>query len=121
MRDQMPQKAIILDYLEDQDEPSKPFNQIFVLSRDTEMRNRALGQLWYETFVGDGTPEDYDLEDFANIAIAPCETYADLCVGDGPYLFVTFLDKKNPERVLSGDADDADTDWGRAKRAARGG
>jgi len=102
----MPKKAIILDYLEDQNEPSSPFKQVFVLPDDTTCRNRALGQLWYETFVGDdekATPEDYDLEDFGNVTVDDDEGTADLCVGDGPWLFVTFLDEENPERVLNGD------------------
>ena len=94
-------KAIILDYICDQNAPSKPYTQIFVIPDDTEKRDKALRKLWCETFIGDKPDEDW----VNDIPIEEEEDYGDLVVGarGEEVLFVTFLDEETPEVVLSGD------------------
>ena len=91
----MPKKAIFLAYVCDQNEPSKPFSQVFVLPDDEAERDEALRDFYAESVVG-------DRED--NIPItAEHSHYGDLTVGEDPYLFVTFLDEDEPECELSAD------------------
>jgi hypothetical protein len=118
----MPQKAIILDYRCGQNEPSTPFKQIFVLPDDEGERDRALAQLWYETFIGkDDDLDEEDQKDLADVAVAAGDEYGDLIVGEDDYLLVTFLEE--PFEIRLGGQDDVAKAWSRAKRgrAAREG
>ena len=96
----MPQKAIIIDYLCDQNAPSTPFKQLFVLPDDEDERNQALRKLWCETFLGsEEGDDDYELADVEVVTSEDCRgcnqtNYGDLIVGDDDQcLLVTFLEE----------------------------
>ena len=56
-------KAIILDYATEQNEPSTPFKQIFLIPEDKEERDKALRKLWVATFNEDADDEDIPIAD----------------------------------------------------------
>lgn len=100
-------KAIIVDYLIDQNEPSKPFSQVFILPDDKEERDKALRKLWRLTFLGtdeDIQREGLEMEDGDIPILEEDDTrFGDITVGEDPLLFITFLDEETPEVTLSCD------------------
>ena len=92
----MPKKAIFLTYLCDQNEPSQPQRQVFVLPDDEAKRDAALRAFYQECVLDSDEDEEVPIT-------TDHPYYGDITVGDDPYMFVTFLDPDEPECELSAD------------------
>lgn len=85
-------QAIIVPYMVDQNEPSRPIPQIFNLPDDVVERNEILLNIFREHLLGD--VESVDLEFFEDERE---NKYGDLEVGyhDDLFLFVTYIEEQN--------------------------
>jgi len=87
--------AIVVPYMVDQNEPSRPHEKLVFVPDDPAKRDEFLLGMW-------GEFQDEDDNSSPEISVNSPDDYGDLQIGDGcTYLFFTFVNNDIRELVLN--------------------
>jgi len=88
-------QAIIVPYVVDQNEPSKPLSELHDISISDHSQKHQLISLWKEIFADPAAdPADFGLSSWDDLVVENGEScrYGDLSIGDSSnHLFVTWV------------------------------
>lgn len=100
----MPQLAVIMDYREEQNCPSKPWEKLWVVPDDTEERDKQLVAMFKEVFLEGEDPDDQEWQSYIDglrIVVSDEKYYGDLRVD--AFRQLSEEDKKRAELMGMGE------------------